>query len=192
MASPHFLMLCTKYRLPLALIASLLLHSLPWLLDQKSPPKPAPPPPPALTAKLTPPPSPQPIAPPPPELILPEPPKSKAITPPPAPAQAERPKLKEKPSHTVKTWNQAIAQQLKQLNERNQYYPQEAIAKGLQGEVLVLVIIDENGNITAARIEESSGHSLLDEAALRNVKTIRSLPADAPRQALLPLRFRLH
>lgn len=187
MASLHFLTLRNKYRLPLALVASLLLHILPWLLNQTSPAKPTPPPKPSLTATLAPQVLPAPAAPP-PELILPEPPKPEA-SPPPKP---EKQKPREKQPNSAKTWNQAIAQQLKSLNDRHQYYPQEAISQGLQGEVLVLVIIDENGNITAARVEESSGHRLLDDAALRNVRTIRSLPADAPREALLPLRFKLH
>lgn len=180
-------MLRNEYPLFLALIASLFLHGLPWLINQTPPAKP-PPPPPALSAKLVPPPPPKIIAPP-PELILPEPPKPEAASPPP---QAEKQKLRDKPAPSMKTWDQAVAQQLKQLNDRKQYYPLEAIKLGLQGEVLVLVIIDENGNITAARVEESSGHHMLDEAALRNVRTIRSLPSDAPREALLPLRFRLH
>jgi protein TonB len=144
-----------------------------------------------MTAKLAPQIPPTPAAPPPPELILPEPPKPEAATPPKKPPPVEKPKPDEKPASSAKTWDQAIAQQLKKLNDRQQYYPQEAIARGLQGEVLVLVIIDENGNITAARVEESSGHKILDEAALRNVRSIRSLPADAPREAVLPLRFRL-
>lgn len=183
-------MLRNKYRLPLALIASILLHSLPWLLNQTPPPKP--PPKPTLTATLAPQlPPPAPVAPPPPELILAKPPKPET-RPPPQPPKQEKQKPGEKQPNSAKTWNQAIAQQLKSLNERHQYYPQEAISQGLQGEVLVLVIIDENGNITAARIEESSGHRLLDDAALRNIQTIRSLPADAPRQAILPLRFKLH
>jgi protein TonB len=144
-----------------------------------------------MTAKLAPQIPPAPAAPPPPELILPDPPKPEAATPPKKPSPVEKPKPSEKPAIS-KTWHQAIAQQLKKLNDRQQYYPREAIAQGLQGEVLVLVIIDENGNITAARVEESSGHKILDEAALRNVRSIRSLPADAPREAVLPLRFRLH
>ena len=188
MASLHFLTLRNKYRLPLALIASILLHSLPWLLNQT--PSPKPPPKPTLTATLAPQlPPPAPVAPPPPELILAEQPKPEIRPPPPKP---EKQRPGEKQLNAPKTWNQAIAKQLKSLKDRQEYYPQEAINQGLQGEVLVLVIIDENGNITAARIEESSGHRLLDDAALRNVRTIRSLPADAPRQALLPLRFKLH
>lgn len=190
MASLHFLTPRNKYRLPLALVASLLLHSLPWLLNQIPPPKPPPSPKPSLTATLAPPALPAPIVP--PELILPEPLKPQAPLPPPLPHKPEKQKPGEKQLNAPKTWNQAIAQQLKSLKDRQEYYPQEAISQGLQGEVLVLVIIDENGNITAARVEESSGHRLLDDAALRNVRTIRSLPADAPRQALLPLRFKLH
>ena len=57
--------------------------------------------------------------------------------------------------------------------------------------MLVLIIIDEDGRVTAARVEQGSGHRLLDDAALRAVRSLRSLPADAPREALLPVRFRL-
>lgn len=181
-------MLRNEYPLFLALIASLFLHGLPWLINQTPPAKPPPPPAPAFSAKLTPPPPAEITALPLPKLILPEPPKPEAASPPP---QAEKQKPRDKPAPSIKTWDQAVARQLKQLNDRKQYYPLEAIQLGLQGEVLVLVIIDENGNITAARVEESSGHRILDEAALRNVRTIRSLPSDAPREALLPLRFTL-
>ena len=47
------------------------------------------------------------------------------------------------------------------------------------------------GLVTAARVEQSSGHRLLDDAALSAVRSLRSLPADAPQEALLPVRFRL-
>jgi len=70
-------------------------------------------------------------------------------------------------------------------------YPQEAIARGLQGEALVLLFLDEAGNVIAARLEESSGHALLDDAAVRAARMLRALPAGAPREALLPVRFRL-
>ena len=76
-----------------------------------------------------------------------------------------------------------IAQQL--------FYPPEAIERGLQGETLVLLFLDEAGNAIAARIEASSGHPLLDEAAVRAARTLRSLPANSPREAIVPVRFRL-
>ena len=74
---------------------------------------------------------------------------------------------------------------------RELLYPAEAIERGLQGEALVLLFLDESGNAIAARLESSSGHALLDEAALRAARTLRALPGSAPREALLPVRFRL-
>ena len=74
---------------------------------------------------------------------------------------------------------------------RQLLYPPEAIARGLEGEALVLLFLDEAGNAIAARIEASSGHAILDEAAVRAARTLRSLPSGAPREAVLPVRFRL-
>ena len=74
---------------------------------------------------------------------------------------------------------------------RELLYPPEAIERGQQGEALVLLFLDESGNAIAARLEASSGHTLLDDAAVRAARTLRALPASAPREALLPVRFRL-
>ena len=124
--------------------------------------------------------------PPPPPLTLPEQPKPAPAKPPP-----EKRPPPETSAKTPKTWTQAVARHLKKLNDAGQFYPQEAIARGLEGEVLVLIIIDEGGQVSGARVEQSSGHRILDDAALRAVRSLRSLPADAPREALLPVRFRL-
>ena len=70
-------------------------------------------------------------------------------------------------------------------------YPPEAIERGLQGEALVLLFLDPSGNAIAARLESSSGHAILDDAAVRAARTLRSLPDSAPREAPLPVRFRL-
>jgi len=176
----------TASRLFLALVASLLLHALPLvalLLVQPSPPARQQPP---LAATLRPAPQPElPPLPPPPPLTLPEQPKPAARPSKPAP-RSER----EKPP-AAKTWTQAVRQHMEKLNDAGQFYPAEAIARGFEGEVLVLIIIDESGRVTAARVEQGSGHRILDDAALRAVRSLRSLPADAPREALLPVRFRL-
>ena len=182
MASPHFLTTRNEYRLLLALAASLLLHVLPFVAHLITPSRP----PPAsrpLAVTLREPPTP---LPPPPPLILPEQPAAPPAKPP--PPRAEK---REKPPVTAKTWTQAVRQHLKKLDDSGQFYPEEAIARGLEGEVLVLIIISEDGQVTAARVEQGSGHRILDDAALRAVRSLRSLPADAPREALLPVRFRL-
>jgi protein TonB len=75
--------------------------------------------------------------------------------------------------------------------QRELLYPREAIERGLQGEALVLLFLDEAGNAVAARIESSSGHVLLDDAAVRAARSLRALPEGTPRDVLLEVRFRL-
>lgn len=184
LTSFHFLTTRTDSRLLVALALSLTLHLLPALPELIFAPKmrstAAPPlsatlrspPPPAATPEQLP-------------LRLPEQAKPKPkVTPPNKP----EPKAG---SDTPQTWTQAVRQHLKKLDTLGQFYPPEAIARGQQGDVVVLLIVDAAGNVVAARIEQGSGHPLLDDAALRAVRSLRSLPADAPREALLPVRFRL-
>ncbi|PKO36147.1 MAG: energy transducer TonB [Betaproteobacteria bacterium HGW-Betaproteobacteria-6] len=173
------------YRLFAALALSLLLHFLPLLSNfdfgQKSRSTVAP-----LTAELRPPPAPA-I----PPLSLPEQPEPSAA-PTPKTARPAPPKPAGKTAApAAKTWTHAVREHLEKLDAADQFYPAEAIARGQEGEVLVLIIIDETGKVSAARVEQGSGHALLDDAALRAVRSLQSLPADAPRQVVLPVRFRL-
>lgn len=84
----------------------------------------------------------------------------------------------------------AAATAIEQM-KRELPYPPEAIERGLQGEAVVLLFLDVSGNAIAARLEASSGHALLDDAAVRAARTLRSLPDSAPREVLFPVRFRL-
>ena len=52
----------------------------------------------------------------------------------------------------------------------NRYYPDAAKAQQLAGEVRLMVILNKSGGIRAIRLIESSGHSLLDEAAKASVR----------------------
>lgn len=70
-------------------------------------------------------------------------------------------------------------------------YPLEAIERGMEGEATVLLFLDDAGNVIASRLESSSGYPLLDDAALAAARGLRGLPDSAPREALLPVRFRL-
>lgn len=171
----------TDNRLTLALALSLAVHLLPLLpaLLTERPAPPATPPP--LQARLSPPPI---EAPP---LIMPE-----AEAPPPA---AEKPPpviTKASPKSRPRNWQDEVRRQFTKQLQRGDYYPLEAISRGLEGDVLVLLIIGTDGNVVAARLEQGSGHTLLDQAALQNVRALRSLPADAPREVLLPVTFRLN
>lgn len=171
----------TQYRLTLALALSLLVHLAPFLATLLEP-LPAPAPPPAMRAELR-------LAPSLPAQAPLELPKPLPVA---APAKATPPAKKILTAPTGKrNWQDEIRQQFRQQHDRNEFYPAEAIAQGMEGEALVLLILDASGQVSAARIEQSSGYRLLDDAALRAVRALRSLPAEAPRETLLPVRFRL-
>lgn len=56
-------------------------------------------------------------------------------------------------------------------------YPGHAHRFGLHGTVIVVLTIDAGGNVTAAHIEQSSGYSELDDAALQQLGTWHFSPA---------------
>ena len=119
-----------------------------------------------------------------PKPILPEKkPHPSAARPPLEPADRQTATLQRLSGPAARIAGEQMAREL--------LYPVEAIERGLQGEALVLLFLDESGNAVAARLEESSGHALLDDAAVRAARTLRALPSSAPREALLPVRFRL-
>ena len=183
-ANPHFLMIRTDYRLVIALALSLILHLAP-MLDEIISQAPLPSKPTPMTAELRPPPA-LTQAP----LEMPE--QAAAHQAAPQKNSSQPQIVQQGPAPTrIRNWQDEVKRQLRKLDERGQFYPAEAIAQGLEGETLVLLIIDENGEVSAARIEQGSGYRLLDDAALHAVRSLRSLPASTPRETLLPVRFRL-
>lgn len=171
----------------MAYLVSFALHALPLLaalIFAVNPPSTVKTPP--LIAELRPAPTPTPAA---PELHLdtPEPQAEEAKASPPKPTKPTNKSAIE----PAKDWQQAIKQHMRKLKAAGQFYPAEAIARNLQGDVDVLIALDENGKVAAARVEQGSGHPILDEAALRSVRSLSALSADAPRQFIFPVRFRL-
>lgn len=79
------------------------------------------------------------------------------------------------------------------LRERIQsriIYPEEAVRRGEQGEVLLRIRIGMGGIPREIRIARSSGAPRLDEAASRGVVRAAPLPSD-PGWVEVPVRFRL-
>jgi protein TonB len=79
---------------------------------------------------------------------------------------------------------------------RKPEYPTAAYRNGIEGEVLLRLWIDEEGRVSQAKVERTSGHDVLDRAAVAAVRTWRGRPArrgDQPvaTEELLPVRFRL-
>lgn len=54
--------------------------------------------------------------------------------------------------------------------ESLKHYPAEARVKRLEGRVLVRIVVQEDGQITSATIAKSSGHDILDQAALETLR----------------------
>ena len=70
------------------------------------------------------------------------------------------------------------------------FYPPEAVERGLEGEVILLLVLADGGKLISATVARSSGHALLDQAALDAARRIGALPGN-PRQTLFPVKFRL-
>lgn len=163
-----------------AFVGSLLLHALVALLAQwlAMPGRRPPPPPAALQAVLLPAPAAAPT-----RLFAPEAVTAAATASPP-PRPVERPANKAGVRADLATLaSRQVARRL--------LYPEEAVVRGLEGEAQVMLFLDAGGNAVAARLEKSSGHPILDEAAVAAARGVRGLPEGGDREVLLPVRFRL-
>ncbi len=75
-------------------------------------------------------------------------------------------------------------------------YPRLARRRGLEGVVLLEVLVDISGKVADLRVDTSSGHAILDRAALKAVRRWRFTPAtiDGHRRQMwvkVPVRFQL-
>ncbi|MBI5110214.1 MAG: energy transducer TonB [Rhodocyclales bacterium] len=70
------------------------------------------------------------------------------------------------------------------------FYPPEAVARGIEGEVILLLTLTDHGQLASVDIARSSGHALLDQAALDAARRIGRLPG-TKHQLLFPVSFRL-
>ena len=175
-------------RLTLAFALSLAVHGaalLPDFLKRL----PAAPPKPPLQAMLRLPPAPEPR---PVEPLLKNTldeevaPKEVELPPPPPPKPVE-PAPKPVPKNTQKRDIQ-IAQ--RKLSEQ-QFYPPEAIARNIEGEVRLIIKLAENGTVDDVAIAASSGHAILDNAAIRAAYAMGALTGVASRELILPVIFQL-
>lgn len=71
------------------------------------------------------------------------------------------------------------------------FYPPEAVARGIEGEVRLLLTLDRDGRLLDAQVAAGSGHRMLDEAAVRAAFAMGRLPEAGAREVILPVVFRL-
>ncbi|MBS1227216.1 MAG: TonB family protein [Proteobacteria bacterium] len=173
-------------RLIFALALSLALHAslvLPDLLGRLAVARPRP----ALQAVLRLPPKPE--APPPAEPLL-----KNTMDPeetPPEPMQPPKPA----PKTTKPTAPKVVAKREVQVAQRkiseHLFYPPEAIARGIEGEVRLIVKLSADGAVEDVSIAASSGHPLLDNAAIKAAYAMGRLTGASSRELILPVIFRL-
>lgn len=82
------------------------------------------------------------------------------------------------------------------LNNPKPPYPLVARRRGLEGEVLLAVHVSREGLASEVHVKQSSGHALLDGAALDTVRRWRFVPAQRGNVRVdsdveVPIRFRL-
>lgn len=81
-------------------------------------------------------------------------------------------------------------------------YPRAAVIAGLEGTVMLGLLIDERGNILRRRVKRSSGHASLDAAVLEAAERVSTVPAPpnelrsqwsaGPRELTVPIRMTVH
>ena len=174
-------------RLILALALSLALHAalvVPDLLRRFA----AAPPRPALQAVLR--------LPPKPETPPAEPLLKNTIDSEPAPAKRQPPpELKPPPPTTPPAKPKVAAKREVQIAQRklsqHLFYPPEAVARGIEGEVRLIVKLSADGSVDNVSIAASSGHPLLDNAAIKAAYAMGRLTGATSRELILPVVFRL-
>jgi protein TonB len=72
---------------------------------------------------------------------------------------------------------------------KHKSYPKIAQMRGWEGEVMLDLKIDENGNVISAKVRESSGHEALDNQALEMVR--KASPFPTPPDALRSHTFNI-
>ncbi|HHA2410748.1 energy transducer TonB [Stenotrophomonas maltophilia] len=144
----------------------------------------APPPPPVKNLS---PPKPSPVPPPPqaPVVDVPEPRPSDIVTPPSPPA----------PPAPATSIEASVDISSKAMNPPR--YPPAAFRAGIQGEVILIIDVDANGNVTNVTVEKSSRNRDLDRAAMEAARKWRFNAAEsggkkAAGRVRVPVNFALN
>lgn len=168
-------------RLTLALALSLALHGSLLLPDILKRPSVAPPPP-ALQALLRLPPKPEAV---PAEPLLKNTLDNEEALPvakvPPPPVQQV------KPAGTLRRDVQVAQKKL----SKTQFYPPQAVEQGIEGDVRLILKLAADGSVDDVGIAASSGHPILDNAAIKAAYAMGKLTGVTSRELILPVIFRL-
>lgn len=174
----------SRRRLAASLLLSALLHASPLALSLKeariaaAPDRPSP-----LELRLPPPPPAPAPAQPDSEPLLKDTLSEAPVAAPPRPTHALKGTGRPRDARDERAAQRKLAEHL--------FYPPEAVAAGIEGEVRLLLTLDASGRVSEAVVASSSGHAALDRAALAAARAIGRLPGAGARELILPVIFRL-
>ena len=121
--------------------------------------------------------------------IKPEP--TKEVEPPPPPPKPVEPARKPEPKAAPKNAQKRDIEIAQRKLLAHQFYPPEAIAQNLEGEVVLIIKFSDNGEVEDVSVAASSGHAILDNAAVRNVYAVGSSLGITSREWVISMPFRL-
>lgn len=90
-----------------------------------------------------------------------------------------------------KTVARREAQKMQRKLSKQLFYPAEAVARGIEGDVWLLLKLSPDGEIVDVSIATSSGHTILDNAAIKAAYAMPKEPGAASREVIVSARFRL-
>ena len=109
----------------------------------------------------------------------------------PTPEPADKPRRSGRDSAALPRASPPAAEPAPEDASLDLLYPPEALALGLEGEPVLLVEVDEASRIIGVSIGSSSGHPILDQAALKKVWALGRLEGHRSKTLLFPVKFKL-
>ena len=101
----------------------------------------------------------------------------------PAPARADARIEARRAAREIERAQRKLSKQL--------FYPPEAVARGIEGEVRLILKLSAEGAVVEVSIAASSGHAILDNAAIKAALAMGRLSGASSRELILPVIFRL-
>ena len=115
----------------------------------------------------------------------------KEVEPPPPPPKPVEPARKPEPKPVPKNTQKRDIQIAQRKLSEQQFYPPEAVARNIEGEVRLIIKLSDRGEVLDVNVAASSGHAILDNAAIRAAYAMGALTGVTSRELILPVIFQL-
>ncbi len=106
-----------------------------------------------------------------------------------APSASSTPVAAAKPEFDYSAYQSTLSSKL----EKNKTYPMMARRRGMEGTVKMKLVIAPNGSLVESQVVASSGHDVLDNEALKLVRSVFPIKHNADKQisVVVPVMYKL-